>query len=72
MTVLSGIAKHLTSILKEKEQGPTTMMTNWLSAEASKPENINRAGTFRYILIYLSVLQNHSSVKQNIFASCEF
>ncbi|XP_063404431.1 E3 ubiquitin-protein ligase rnf213-alpha-like [Mytilus trossulus] len=47
MTILSGIAKHLTSILKEKEQGPTTMMTNWLSAEASKPENINRAGTFR-------------------------
>ncbi|VDI72431.1 Hypothetical predicted protein [Mytilus galloprovincialis] len=47
MTVLTGIAKHLTSILKEKEQGPTTMMTNWLSAEASKPENINRAGTFR-------------------------
>ncbi|CAG2212879.1 RNF213 [Mytilus edulis] len=47
MTVLTGIAKHLTSILKEKEQGSTTMMTNWLSAEASKPENINRAGTFR-------------------------
>jgi hypothetical protein len=44
-TVLSGIAKHLTSILREKELG--SLITNWLSAEASKPENINRAGTFR-------------------------
>jgi hypothetical protein len=44
-TVMSGIAKHLTSILREKELG--SLITNWLSAEASKPENINRAGTFR-------------------------
>jgi hypothetical protein len=49
-TVLSGIAKHLTIILREKEQSPGSMMTNWLSAEASKPENINRAGTFRFVL----------------------
>jgi hypothetical protein len=45
MVRTSGIAKHLTSILREKELG--SLITNWLSAEASKPENINRAGTFR-------------------------
>ncbi|XP_063441660.1 E3 ubiquitin-protein ligase rnf213-alpha-like [Mytilus trossulus] len=49
MTVLSGIAKHMTGILKEKEQntGIGRQIRNWLTKEATKPENLNRAGTFR-------------------------
>ncbi|XP_052062754.1 E3 ubiquitin-protein ligase rnf213-alpha-like isoform X2 [Mytilus californianus] len=47
MTVLSGIAKHMTGILKEKEQNIGRQIRNWLTTEATKPENLNRAGTFR-------------------------
>ncbi|XP_071137099.1 E3 ubiquitin-protein ligase rnf213-alpha-like [Mytilus edulis] len=47
VTVMSGIAKHLSSILREKEESFGAVITNWLSTEASRPENINRAGTFR-------------------------
>ncbi|XP_052062678.1 E3 ubiquitin-protein ligase rnf213-alpha-like isoform X2 [Mytilus californianus] len=47
MTILSGIAKHLTCILKEKDKSVQRVVNNWLAREAAKPENVNRAGTFR-------------------------
>ncbi|XP_052062680.1 E3 ubiquitin-protein ligase rnf213-alpha-like isoform X2 [Mytilus californianus] len=48
MTVLSGIVKHVTGILKEKDQNfEKQIRKNWLTTEATKPENLNRAGTFR-------------------------
>jgi hypothetical protein len=52
LTLVSGIAKHLTNILKEKEQtGLQSKIKNWLSTEASKPENTNRPGTFRFVYL---------------------
>lgn len=58
MTVLSGIAKHMTGILKEKEQntGIGRQNRNWLTTEATKPENLNRAGTFRLVDLYLYLI----------------
>ncbi|VDI37174.1 Hypothetical predicted protein, partial [Mytilus galloprovincialis] len=46
MTILSGLTKHLTCILKEKEK-IAQRVNNWLAREAAKPENVNRPGTFR-------------------------
>ncbi|CAC5422253.1 RNF213 [Mytilus coruscus] len=44
---LSGIAVHLKSLLKEKEVEESELHREWLSTEASNPDHINSAGTFR-------------------------
>ena len=46
---MSGIAKHVSCLMKEKEEVPGTVFTNWLAVEASKLDNINKAGTFRFV-----------------------
>jgi hypothetical protein len=57
MTVISGLTKNLTNIFKEKEltvkeqTGNRSLIENWLSTEASKPENTNRPGTFRFVYL---------------------
>ncbi|XP_052087598.1 E3 ubiquitin-protein ligase rnf213-alpha-like isoform X5 [Mytilus californianus] len=49
-TVLSGICKHVVKLINEKEK-QFGSLSNWLSAEVSKSENINKAGTFRKSII---------------------
>ncbi|KAJ8315842.1 hypothetical protein KUTeg_007992 [Tegillarca granosa] len=48
-TFVNGLGTHLAALLMEKEEKFTTAQTasKWLSQEAAKAENINRAGTFR-------------------------
>ncbi|XP_071137105.1 E3 ubiquitin-protein ligase rnf213-alpha-like [Mytilus edulis] len=46
-TFLSGIAVHLQCLLKEKEDQESELHKEWLSTEASNPDHINSAGTFR-------------------------
>ncbi|CAG2250168.1 RNF213 [Mytilus edulis] len=47
LSLLSGINKHLSILLKQREQVTGTLSTNWLAQEAIKPQNVNRPGTFR-------------------------
>ena len=51
MTVISGLTKHLINIVKEKEQTGHQSGKNWLSTEASKPENTNIPGTYRFVYL---------------------
>ncbi|CAC5425030.1 RNF213 [Mytilus coruscus] len=44
-TFTSGLAAQLFSLFEQKEENFS--QEHWLSTEAAKPENINRAGTFR-------------------------
>ncbi|XP_076109129.1 E3 ubiquitin-protein ligase rnf213-alpha-like [Mytilus galloprovincialis] len=46
-TFLSGIAVQLQCLLKEKEDQESELHKEWLSTEASNPDHINSAGTFR-------------------------
>jgi hypothetical protein len=50
---LSGISVHLKSLLKEKEEQESELYKEWLSTEASNPDHINRAGTFRFFLFLI-------------------
>ncbi|CAG2226879.1 RNF213 [Mytilus edulis] len=45
--LFNGIAVHLKSLLKEKEVDESELHREWLSTEASNPDHINSAGTFR-------------------------
>ncbi|KAL3881517.1 hypothetical protein ACJMK2_027949 [Sinanodonta woodiana] len=45
-TFLQGLSSHIAILLKDKEK-TAYRADNWLSSEAAKPENINKAGTFR-------------------------
>ncbi|XP_071172243.1 E3 ubiquitin-protein ligase RNF213-like [Mytilus edulis] len=47
LSLLSGINKHLSILLKQREQVIGTLSTNWLTQEARRPQNVNRPGTFR-------------------------
>ncbi|KAK3588412.1 hypothetical protein CHS0354_015933 [Potamilus streckersoni] len=42
-----GVFSHLVTLMKEKEAKSGHNPSNWLPNEASKPENITKAGTFR-------------------------
>ncbi|KAL3881536.1 hypothetical protein ACJMK2_027968, partial [Sinanodonta woodiana] len=42
-----GVTSHLVALMKEKEDKSGFNPSNWLPNEASKPENITKAGTFR-------------------------
>ncbi|KAK3585578.1 hypothetical protein CHS0354_036765 [Potamilus streckersoni] len=44
---LQGLSCHIAALLKEKEKKYSYKADNWLSSEAAKLENINKAGTFR-------------------------
>ncbi|KAL3881512.1 hypothetical protein ACJMK2_027944 [Sinanodonta woodiana] len=46
-TFLHGLSCHIAILLKEKEKKYSYKADNWLSSEAARPENINKAGTFR-------------------------
>ncbi|KAK3585576.1 hypothetical protein CHS0354_036763 [Potamilus streckersoni] len=46
-TFLHGLSYHIATLLKEKEKKYSYKADNWLSTEAARPENINKAGTFR-------------------------
>ncbi|KAK3585575.1 hypothetical protein CHS0354_036762 [Potamilus streckersoni] len=46
-TFLQGLSCHIASLLKEKEKKYSYKADSWLSSEAARPENINKAGTFR-------------------------
>ncbi|CAG2231272.1 RNF213 [Mytilus edulis] len=46
-TFLNGIAVHLQCLLIKKEDQESELHKEWLSTEASNPDHINSAGTFR-------------------------
>ncbi|XP_052083737.1 E3 ubiquitin-protein ligase rnf213-alpha-like [Mytilus californianus] len=45
--LLNALAQHTTRIIREREESNERLSKNWLSVEACKLGNINRAGTFR-------------------------
>ncbi|KAL3881524.1 hypothetical protein ACJMK2_027956, partial [Sinanodonta woodiana] len=44
---VQGLILHIAALLNEKEKKHSFKPDNWLSLEAAKAENINKAGTFR-------------------------
>ncbi|CAG2186352.1 RNF213 [Mytilus edulis] len=65
-TILSGICKHVVKLINEKEK-KFGSLSNWLSAEVSKSENINKAGTFspRTSKIFKSVYGHDKNHENN-------
>ncbi|KAK3098458.1 hypothetical protein FSP39_019662 [Pinctada imbricata] len=47
---LDGLCYHLAALMKEREDKQGYRGSDWLTKEATKPENIKRAGTFRKAL----------------------